>query len=187
MSNTDTATHPADCQYCAAGEPSEHTYEPPTDTVEIPADVRDNSETVTDYAFMRHLSTHLKPPTPASRDKDLELADLFGYTHYQWHGTAQGTRDGWGAGQRYRVDLVVNRDGEVVNHFLTMYWTRVACYLGDWCGSYAAHYATTTGGTLPVSDPVPVCDHHIEGLRKSFADSPVTVHLSERLFIGQHD
>lgn len=160
-----------------------------TEPVIIPEDVRDNSETVTDYAFMGHRSPNRGVVSPGARDRTIDMAVRFltGYQHYTWLDVNQGDRLGRDAGHRCRFDMIVNRDGQVVNLFHTEYWTRVACYQGEWCSSYATHYVTTTGGTLPVSDPVPVCDHHIDGLRKSFADSPVTLNLSEPLLIGQHD
>lgn len=155
-----------------------------TMTVEVPLDVRDNSETVTDYAYMRHLSSDRGVRTTMQRDESLRVYREFlghAYTIYSW-------RDRNPNGQRCRFDMVIrNEDGGIVSLQHTEYFTRVACYQGDWCASYAAHYVVTTGGTLPVSDPVPVCEHHIDVLRKSFADSPVTLHLSEWLLIGQHD
>lgn len=152
-------------------------------TIEIPADVRDNSEAVTDYAFSRNLSTHLKPPTPASRDKDINLADLFGYTHYRWFGTTQGDRDGYGAGQRYRVDLLVDRDGKTVNHFLTLYFTRVGCASCEY--SYAqrfAQYADAPEG----HHPIPLCGDHLDFERRAARHDGRTLLESEPLRIGQH-
>jgi hypothetical protein len=154
-----------------------------TMAVEIPADVKDNSETVTDYAFRRDMSGHGWAHGYMAREEALMWAGVHGYDTYTWDDVNPGPD-----GQRCRFDMLVRRDtGQVVNLFHTEYFTRVPCYQGEWCSSYATHYVVTTGGTLPVSDPVPVCDHHIDGLRKSFADSPVTLHLSERLLIGQHD
>jgi hypothetical protein len=153
-----------------------------TVTVEIPEDVRDNSETVTDYAFMRHRSPDGGRLTPADRDRHItwyKNGVLMGNV-YSWHDVNPN-------GQRCRFDMIVNGKQQVTALMHTEYFTRVACYQGEWCPSYAAHYVATTGGTLPLTDPVPVCDHHIDRLRKSFADSPVTLHLSERLLIGQHD
>lgn len=150
-------------------------------TVEIPADVKDNSEKVTDYAFMRHLSPNKGVTDRVERDTQLGTAAILGYPRYTWQDVNPD-------GQRCRFDMIVSpKTGEVVYLYHTEYFTRVACYQGDWCSSYAAHYVTTSGGTLPLTDPVPVCEHHIDGLRKSFADSPVTLHLSEPLLIGQHD
>lgn len=158
-----------------------------TVTVEIPADVRDNSQTVTDYAFMRHRCP-LPAPTWAERDRDLAYADTFGYTHYQWHDTAQGNSQGWGAGQRMRFDMLVNRAGEVVHLYVTEYWTRVACGRGDWCHSYASHYTVISNTDGDESNAVPYCDRHVDDMRRHVNDVPsLTLHLSERLFVGQHD
>lgn len=152
-------------------------------TVEIPADVRDNSETVTDYAFMRHRSPDRGVVGPTGRDYELRVVrDYLSHMYdvYSWLDVNPN-------GQRCRFDMIVNRKTGVVAYlFHTEYWTRVPCYQG-WCHSYATHYVITTGGTLPVSDPVPVCDEDRRALERSFADSPVTLHLSERLLIGQHD
>jgi hypothetical protein len=154
-----------------------------TPTVEIPADVRDNSETVTDYAFSRHRSPDRGVVGPDGRDRENRVKrDYLShmYTYYSWSDVNPD-------GQRCRFDMWVDKTGQVVNLFHTEYFTRVACYQGDWCASYASHYVVTTGGTLPVEEPVPVCDEHRRGLERSFTDSPVTLHLSERLLIGQHD
>lgn len=155
-----------------------------TVTVTIPADVKDNSETTTDYAFMRDRALSDYPyHTIETRDREIERVTLFphlGMAHYRWDDVTP-------EGQRCRFDMVTNADGAVMNLFHTLYWTRAACYQGDWCGSYAAHYVTTSGGTFPTTDPVPVCERHIDDLRRSFEGSPVTLHESERLRIGQHD
>lgn len=162
-----------------------------TITVEIPADVRDNSETVTDYAFSRHRSPDKGVRTPAQRDR--ELKDARGHTFrmydvYTWHDVNQGNRQGWGAGQRCRFDMVVNRDsGGVIALFHTEYFTRVACAEGTWCHSYASVYQViqTEDG---MSDAVPRCDDHAHRFRRAIAgEAGVILHESERLLIGQHD
>lgn len=152
-------------------------------TTEIPTDVKDNSETVTDYAFSRHRSPDRGVTTPDYRDRTISYADLFGYTLYSWHDVNQGTRIGWGAGQRCRFDMLVNKDGRVVHLFHTEYWTRVMCHRGEWCRSYAVHYVQQHGDES--TDPVPYCDEHLHHLRRSVPDEALT--LSERLWIGQHD
>jgi hypothetical protein len=156
-----------------------------TVTVEIPAHVRDNSETVTDYAFMGHRSPNRGVVSPGARDRTIDTAVRFltGYRHYSWLDVNQGNRQGWGAGQRCRFDMVVNGDGQVVNLFHTEYWTRVACATGDWCYSYATHYALVLKDGEPTTDgPLPYCDEHIRSLSRE-----LDVRLSERLLIGQHD
>lgn len=152
-------------------------------TVEIPLDVRDNSETATDYAFMRYLSPDRGVVGPVGRDHENRVKREYlshAYTHYAWSDVNPD-------GQRCRFDMWVNKTGHVVNLFHTEYFTRVACYQGEFCTSYAAYYVQTTGGFLEVSDAVPVCEHHIDALRRSFEGSPVTLLLSEPLLIGQHD
>lgn len=151
-----------------------------TDTmtrVEIPADVRDNSQTVTDYAFMKHRSPNRGMETTVYRDSTLINADLFGYSHYQWHDTNQRT------GQRCRFDMVVNRAGHVVHLFHTEYFTRVACHTGGWCHSYAEYYALAFKDGEPTTDgPLPYCGEHLRTLHRD-----LTVVTSERLIVGQHD
>lgn len=156
-------------------------------TVEIPADVKDNSETVTDYAFMRHRAQSDWPyHTAQTRDREIERVTMFprlGLTHYQWHDVNQGDRRGDGAGQRCRFDMIVNRDGHVVNLYHTEYFTRVACATGDWCYSYADRYALILKDGEPTTDgPLPYCEEHLRTL-----DSSLTVHLSEPLIVGNHD
>lgn len=159
-----------------------------TPRVPVPADVRDNSETVTDYAFSRHRAPDRGVTTTDYRDRTISYGDLFGYTLYSWHDVNQGNRDGWGAGQRCRIDMMVNRDGRVVHLFHTEYWTRVACGRGDWCHSYAAHYTVIETAAGDRSDSVGYCDEHIDQMRRHVADVPsLRLHLSERLLIGQHD
>ena len=156
-----------------------------TPRVPVPADVRDNSETVTDYAFMRHHSPDRGVATPDYRDHAISYGDLFGYTLYSWHDVNQGTQNGWGAGQRCRFDMLVNREGRVVHLFHTEYWTRVTCaYCADnfRAQSYAAYYVTEEGGTA--AEARPLCDEHIAMYRRL---DGVEFSLSERLLVGQHD
>lgn len=181
---TDTLTeHPADCQYCAAGEGMAHTYEPPADAVvEIPANVRDNSETVTDYAFMRHLSPGRGVVGPVGRDRENRVKRDYlshRYTYYAWSDVNAN-------GQRCRFDMwVENETGQVVNLFHTEYFTRVACHTGGWCHSYATHYALVIkDGEATTDDPLPYCDEHLRYIER---EDGLTVHRSERLLIGQHD
>lgn len=152
--------------------------------VEIPEDVRDNSETVTDYAFMRHRSPDRGVISTHMRDDNLRLyQDHFGATHtvYSWLDVNPD-------GQRCRFDMVINEEtGSMVALYHTEYWTRVPCARGDWCPSYAAHYTVVVDSDGKKSDPVPYCDEHVNELRRNIADLPMTLHLSERLRIGQHD
>lgn len=153
-----------------------------TDTlakVEIPADVRDNSETVTDYAFMRHRSPDRGVVTVKARNNNISMYSrgILRGKVFTWWGTNQKT------GQRCRFDMVVRSDGTVVHLFHTEYWTRVACHTGDWCHSYATHYALVIKDGEPTTDdPLPYCDEHLRSLSRE-----LTVIKSERLLIGQHD
>lgn len=161
-----------------------------TITVEIPADVRDNSETVTDYAFMRHLSPNRGDVGPGGRDYELATTRNYlshMYDVYSWSDVNQGHRLGYGAGQRCRFDMVVNKKTGVVAYlFHTEYFTRVACAEGSWCHSYASVYQViqTEDG---MSDAVPRCDEHAHLFRRVAARNGAAVYESERLHIGQHD
>lgn len=188
---TDTSTtHPDDCRMCEAGEPMAHNYEPPVDGPEYPfipltGLVHDNSETVTDYAFMRHRSPGRGVTSVTDRDNTIALGDVYpnlGYTHHQWHDVNPD-------GQRSRFDMIVNRTGHVVYLFHTEYFTRVACRTGGWCHSYASYYVLVTKNGEPTTDdPLPFCDEHTDTVVKAAArHDNVHVHKSERLFVGQHD
>lgn len=148
-----------------------------TVTVEIPADVRDNSETVTDYAFMRHRSPDKGVRTPKQRDTDINNAPFFGYRHFTWHDVNPD-------GQRCRFDMLVDEGGQVVDLFHTEYFTRVKCAECEY--SYAQYYMTVTtpDGT---SEPVARCGEHTRTFMNASRGIPgVTVTLSEPLRIGQH-
>ena len=157
-------------------------------TVEIPAEVRDNSEAVTDYAFMRHRSPGRGKVSKYDRGATIALCETFpslGYTHYQWHDVNQGDRLGRGAGQRCRFDMIVNQTGHVVYLFHTEYFTRTEC--AECAYSYASVYQTITDDDGGLLGPVPRCDEHARIFRRVAAGEGVTVHESEPLLIGQHD
>lgn len=153
-------------------------------TIEIPADVRDNSETVTDYAYTRHHSPDKGVHTRETRDDRIDSVTRFpilGLTHYQWHDTSPD-------GQRCRFDMIVNKSGTVVNLFHTEYFTRVAC--AECPYSYASVYqALVTVATQDApSEAVPRCDTHADRFRREVARTPgLVVRESERLLIGRHD
>lgn len=160
-------------------------------TVEIPTEVRDNSETVTDYAFSRHRSPDKGVCTPDYRDRSIDTAVRYlnGYTHYTWHDVNQGNRQGWGAGQRCRFDMITNPAGDVTSLFHTEYFTRVTCerckpYRAQ---SYASHYVVLADQDGCASESSPTCDAHLHQVRKDISGLDLTVYLSESLYIGQHD
>lgn len=164
-----------------------------TITVEIPADVKDNSETVTDYAFMRHLSPGRGVVGPGGRDQENRIKR--DYLHHQF--TYYAWSDVNPDGQRCRFDMWVhNETGQVVNLFHTEYWTRVACHMGEWCPSYATYYVRQDDPREPVEEAQPYCDTHTEqiigrplNLREHsyITEDGNLILLSERLRIGQHD
>ncbi len=148
-------------------------------TVEIPADVKDNSETVTDYAFMRHRSPSKGAISPQGRDRQNRINREYlshMYTYYAWSDVNPN-------GQRCRFDMWVDEAGQVVNLFHTEYWTRGAC--AECEHSYASVYQVITtedGDSLSV----PRCEEHADRFRRLCRTEGVTLHESERLLIGQH-
>lgn len=149
-------------------------------TVEIPAEVKDNSETVTDYAFMRNRAqTDWPYHTISTRDAEIRRVSVFpslALTHYQWTNVNPD-------GQRCRFDMITDRDGVVVNLYHTEYFTRVGCqpckkYRAQ---SYASYYVVQDYGNGP-TDAVPFCDEHLRELHRFATDGTLT--LSEPLLIG---
>lgn len=155
----------------------------PSVPVYIPDGVRDNSETVTDYAFMRHRSPDKGIRSVTERDTDIENASRLGYVHYGW---VEWNPDG----QRCRFDMLINEDGQVVGLFHTEYFTRIGCLEGtDWqsqpgglrgaeCSSYAVHFVRSVAD----GKEAPLCEYHIDALRRAVTE----IRLSETLHIGQH-
>jgi hypothetical protein len=155
-----------------------------TITVEIPADVRDNSEAVTDYAFMRHRSPDRGIIEPRRRDVDLRAVREYLSSMYDIYTWPDVNPDG----QRCRFDLVVNKKSGVVSDlFHTEYFTRVACGRGDWCHSYASAYvAVSFDNGEPDDGPTPLCDEHTREIRRAYGEG-ATIRTSEPLLTGQHD
>lgn len=150
-----------------------------TAAVEIPADVRDNSETVTDYAHMDHRAPDKGVRTPLQRELDVSNASFFGYKVYTW-------RDVNPNGQRCAFTMIVKDDGGVRHLFHTEYFTRVAC--GECKYSYATVYQEITTSDGTTSQPVPRCDEHADLFRRACAGTPgLKLRESEHLLIGQHD
>jgi len=152
------------------------TYDAPP-VVEIPADVKDNSEAVTEYAFMSHRAPDKGKRTPVDRDNTIIDHGLFGYVWHEW-------RDVNPDGQRCRFDMFVREDGTVTHLLHTEYFTRTACAECEY--SYAGVYQViqTEDG---MSDAVPRCDQHADRFRRALTGEAVTLHESEPLLIGQHD
>lgn len=147
-------------------------------TVEIPADVRDNSETVTDYAFMRHRSPDKGVRTPDERDRAIDWSDRHGYVHMHSYDVNPG-------GQRCRFDVLYNVHGVVVNFFHTQYFTRVTCITDD--ASYASRYASVIDQDGMATVASPYCGFCLVHLHRSAEETGMTVRESEPLYIGQHD
>lgn len=168
---------------CTPGDPCVICHD--ADTVEVPAAVRDNSETVTDYAFMGHRSPMKGVRSVAERNRAILHADTFKHARYQWYDVNQGNRIGWDAGHRCRFDMIVNEEGTVTHLFHTEYFTRAECAECEY--SYAIRYVITIGqdGTTR-SEPTPLCDGHLTITRYAARRMNGTVLESEPLLIGQH-
>src|SRR5512139_1237595 len=144
-------------------------------TVEIPDDVRDNSVTVTDYAFRRDLAPDKGVRSAIYRDGEIHNREIFGYDWYTWRDT---TPDG----QRCRVDWFIRRStGKTVYFFHTEYFTRVPCCTHD--AYYASHYASVTDSDGVTTIPAAYCHECMDHFRCSAKDSGMTVNESEPLRI----
>lgn len=155
-----------------------------TDTlaVEIPADVKDNSGSVTDYAFRRDLSPNRGVVTPAERDRQIKLGDLSPSLRYTVHSWTDVNPDG----QRCRFDMIVNRTGHVVYLFHTEFWTRVGCTDCEY--SYAGSYIAVTDADGVTHPAAPFCDEHGRVVKKiTERNRGYSWAESEGLRIGQHD
>lgn len=151
----------------------------PAPVVPIPADVKDNSETVTDYAFMRHRSPDRGVRTPQDRDNEIRWSPSASRGWYSWHDVNPD-------GQRCRFDMIVNSRGLVTALLHTEYFTRAACITHD--AYYAQHYASVMDTETGVATlPAPYCDECVSHLRRSVkGDDTFALYLSERLRVGQH-
>jgi len=150
-----------------------------TTIIEIPADVRDNSETVTDYAFMGHRARDRGVRSPAARDDALEWASFFRYAVHTWQTVNPRS------GQRCRFDMLTKHDGTMVHLFHTEYFTRVACLTHD--ASYASRYVSIVDQDGVATVTSPYCGMCVAHLHRSAQDSGMTVRQSEPLYTGQHD
>jgi hypothetical protein len=151
-------------------------------TIEIPADVRDNSEKVTDYAFMQHRSPNRGDVGPEGRDYELTVSrEYLSHRHdiYSWSDVNP-------SGQRCRFDMIVTRATGVVSYlFHTEYFTRVPCITHP--DSYARYYASVTDQDGVTTIASPYCGWCMTGVRNSARAAGMTVNESEPLLIGQHD
>lgn len=147
--------------------------------IPIPLDVRDNSEKITDYAFMGHRSPGCGIVLNYERDRVITTAQryLTGYTHYQWHGVNPD-------GQRCRFDVIINPDGVTSHLFHTEYFTRVPCATHG--AYYARAYVSITDENGLTTVPQPCCGECVHMQRRSAKESGMTLNLSETLLIGQH-
>ena len=127
-------------------------------TVEIPADVRDNSPHTVRFQWRGVVTEKLT-------DRDLELArTTFKYTVYQWDDVAPD-------GQRVTLTRMDDAEGHNVWFYGTYHFTRVACAEGEGCGSYATRYVSVTENGK-TSGARPVCNMHLSHLRKMVRSYP---------------
>lgn len=142
-------------------------------TVEIPADVKDNSTHTVQVRWRDTIAAEL--------DKwDIEQAvTTFGYTVHRWDDV---DRDG----NRVTITRMDRADGRNVWLYETSYFTRVPCVTCD--TSWASVYQTITNPAGESAGPVARCDMHAEDFRRAIRGvDTITLHESERLRIGQHD
>lgn len=154
-----------------------------TITVEIPANVKDNSPRTVRVQWRSSVADELT-------EQDLRLArEVFGYTVYVWDDV---DRDG----NRVTLTRMDKADGRNVWMYETSYFTRVACHMGEWCPSYATYYVRQDDPREPVEEAQPYCDTHTAeiigqplNLREHsyITEDGDLILLSERLRIGQHD
>ena len=145
-----------------------------TDTVEIPADVRDNSR---DVLRIQWRNTR-RITEQGLRDTIRDACEIFGHAVYVWEDTDKD-------GNRVTLTRIVGRvTGLTFELFATYYYTRVACAECEY--SWAQYYMTVTtpDGT---SEPVARCGDHTRTFMNASRGIPgLTVNLSDPLRIGQH-
>jgi hypothetical protein len=117
---------------------------------------------------------------------DIKTAeDVFGYTVRQWDDVDK-------SGRECRLTSMLHKDGRAVWLYATYFFTRVGCKpCKDFrAQSYASRYVLveTPESDPATNEPFPICDTHLDGLRRSLRGSAeTTIRVSELLIIGQHD
>lgn len=149
--------------------------------VRIPEDVIDNSEKVTDYAFMRHRSPGRGAIDAHYRDNTIAWRNAFKYSWFTW-------TDENPSGQRCRFDMLVRADGTVAYLFHTEYFTRVPCAKCEY--HYAVRYVKQISDDWE-TDPAPLCEDDLTRLERVARHDNANGHnirlaMSERLLVGQH-
>ncbi len=139
-----------------------------TETIEIPADVKDNS---THSIRIQWRST--RDAQPDEIESGRRYLDVLGYTLYEWDDIDR-------TGTRVTLHRFVNCEGQTVDLFATYYFTRVACRYDD------AHYAERFVDEGDGNGPIPMCGYHLYVSRRSARRDRRTIAESELLRIGQH-
>jgi hypothetical protein len=143
-------------------------------TVEIPADVKDNSRTA-----VRVQWRSVRPVKLVEIEQDKGYAHLYGYTVHEWD---DEDRDG----NRVTLTRFINRSGITVNLYATYYFTRVACT--DCEHSYATRYIAVTDADGDTHPAAPFCDEHGHVVKRITDRQPGWSWAeSAELSIGQHD
>lgn len=143
-------------------------------TVEIPADDKDNSRDV--HVIGWHSARRITEETLAD---DLRWADHFRYTVHTWDDV---DRDG------HRVTLVrfITQEGGTRELYEVSYFTRVACSVDASCPSWSHVYVVHEYDGV-CGDPKPMCSTHLAIDRSAARHDPLlTLHVSESLRVGQH-
>ncbi len=142
-------------------------------TVEIPADVRDNS---THSIRIQWRSN--RDARPDEIESGRRYLKTFGYTLYEWE---DADKDG----TRVTLHRFVNREGHTVDLFATYYYTRVACT--DCDSSYASVYLQVTDSHGITHPAAPFCGTHADVVRAiTRRQLGYSLTESEPLRIGQH-
>jgi hypothetical protein len=140
-------------------------------TVEIPADVKDNNSLTVRVQWRGSVPEELT-------EQDLVTARwTFGYIVDQWDDVDR-------KGNRVTITRMDKRDGRNVWLYETSYFTRVKC--AECAPRWAQVYQVVTIEGVS-SDPVPRCGEHADVFRRATRGTPgVVVTESEPLRIGQH-
>lgn len=150
---------------------------PDTLTVDIPADVKDNSRTI---RAMRWRGGVLISEEDLKRDRG--FAAHFGHAVYEWDDVAQNPDGTPGARQSWVH--IVSEHGHSLELFLIEYFTRVKC--AD-CEYHWAQYYVSVDVPHGDGSAFPQCGNHAAAVRSYQRHHPdAKVAFSEPLRIGQH-
>lgn len=142
-------------------------------TVEIPADVLDNTPRTVQVRWRDTLDIDAEQLA-----RTRKYAYLFGYTWASWDDFDRN-------GERVTLHRVTDRDGHTVELYETSYYTRVACTDCEYSWAVAFYQVTDADGiTHPAA---PFCGTHGDVVERIARREPgCSVARSAWLRIGQH-